>query len=134
MNKIIEKEMQVLWSDFENCDVEQKLAAFERLKAVCTEKDLPQLVELLNSDKNDFWVRELLSEPISDLGGSEYLPELFDALELNKIEGHDSDSFHHFLTEIAWAEPELCKNKLQELLAQAEFRHKELAEWLLTFC
>ena len=134
MNQVIEDEMKILWSDFEEYDVDQKLQAFERLKKSTTEEDLPRLVELLKSENNDFWVRELLSEPISDLGGTKYLPELFDALNLNEQEGHDNDGLNHFLTEIAWSDPEGCKEKFSSLLALPAFRHREAAEWLLTFC
>ncbi|MFV7666713.1 hypothetical protein [Shewanella sp. BJSY2023SW005] len=134
MNQVIEDEMEILWSDFEDYDVDQKLEAFERLKASVTEGDLPRLVELLKSERNDFWVRELLSDPISDLGGTKYLLELFDALELNEREGHDNDGFNHCLTEIAWSDPKGCKKELASLLAQPNFRHREVAEWLLTFC
>jgi len=134
MNQIIEREMEILWSDFKNYDVDQKLESFKRLKNSATLDDLPRLVELLTSDKNDFWVRELLSEPISDLGGTTYLLELFDALELNEQDGHDNDGFNHSLIEIAWSDPEGCQKKLNILLAEPNFRHREVAEWLLTFC
>jgi len=126
--------MEVLWSDFESFDVDEKLSAFSRLKDSATEADLPRLVEHLVSDRNDFWVRELLSEPICDLGGPRYLAELFEAHELNEREGHDNDGFNHFLTEIAWADSEGCRNKLTELMAKPNFRHKEIAQWLLDFC
>ena len=134
MNPVIEQEMKVLWSDFDVYDVDQKLASFERLKSAAKEEDLPRLIELLKSEKSDFWVRELLSEPICDLGGTKYLVDLFDALELNKQEGNDNDTFHHFLTEIAWSDPEGCRQSLMTLLKNPEFKHKETAEWLLLFC
>lgn len=134
MNKAITKELENLWSDFAENDVDEKLEAFGRLKAAATKEDLPQLLDALESGRSDFWVRELLSEPISDLGGSKYLPELFDALQKNYDEGHDNDGFNHFLTEIAWAEPEACKEKLAELLANEKFKHREAAMWLLEFC
>ena len=134
MNTAIDKELEILWSNFEESDVDAKLEAFERLKLAAKKEDLPQLLDALKSDRNDFWVRELLSEPISELGGSKYLPELFDALQKNYDEGHDNDGFNHFLTEIAWAEPESCKNKLTELLSNENFQHREAAEWLLEFC
>jgi hypothetical protein len=134
MNTAIVEELEILWSDFEENDVDTKLEAFERLKAIAKKEDLPQLLDALKSERNDFWVRELLSEPISDLGGSKYLPELFDALQKNYDEGHDNDGFNHFLTEIAWAEPEACKEKLEQLLANEDFQHREAAEWLLEFC
>ncbi len=134
MNRVISKELEVLWSDFDENDLDEKLAAFERLKAGSTKNDLSQLLVALKSDRNDFWIRELLSEPISEYGGSTCLPELFDALQMNYAEGHDNDGFNHFLTEIAWAEPEACRRKLLELLANENFVHREAAEWLLEFC
>ena len=134
MNQIIEQEMKVLWADFDVYDVDQKLASFERLKSAAKEEDLPRLIELLKSEKNDFWVRELLSEPICDLGGAKYLDDLFDALELNKQEGHDNDLFLHFLTEVAETDTEDCRQSLMNLLQIPEYKHKRMAEWLLTFC
>jgi len=134
MNIIIESGMQILWSDFNEFNVDEKIEAFERIRASTTEEDLPILVGLLKSEKNDFWVRELLAEIISDLGGSKYISELFDALKINESEGHDNDGFNHFLTEIARSDPQGCKASLVALLAQENFGHKETAEWLLTFC
>ena len=134
MNPIIEQEINVLWGDYDVYSVDQKLASFERLKDAAKEEDLPQLIELLKSDKNNFWTRELLAEPICYLGGTTYLVDLFDALELNKQEGHDNDSFLHFLTEIAASVPEGCRQSLMSLLQESNFRYKKVAEWLLTFC
>lgn len=131
MAQTFEEEMAVLWS--EN-DVDQQLEAFERLKSSAKYEDLPKLVELLKSEKNNFWSRELLAEPISDLGGSEYLEELLEAFELNRLEGHDNDGFCHFLTEIAWAEPNACKVKLTKLLSKPNFEYQKTAKWLLAFC
>ncbi|CAB5098358.1 hypothetical protein D3OALGA1CA_1262 [Olavius algarvensis associated proteobacterium Delta 3] len=134
MKKEIQEEIEILWSDFEDYDVDQKLEASDRINKCASKEDLPQLLNLLKSEKNNFWVRELLAEPICDLGGSEFLEELFDASLLNEQEGHDNDSFNHFLTEIADSEPEKCKAKLNQLLAQPNFKHKEKATWLLQFC
>ncbi len=134
MNQAIAKELEILWSEIGENNVDSKLRAFERLKTASTKKDLPQLVEALKSEKNDFWMRELLSDPISDLGGVDYLPELFDALQKNYDDGHDNDGFHHHLMEIAWSEPAKCKQILSGLLATEEFNHREIAQWLLEFC
>ncbi|HEY5757652.1 MAG TPA: hypothetical protein VIU34_17610 [Steroidobacter sp.] len=134
MNQDIQKELEILWSEFDENDVNEKLAAFKRLKAVSTRSDLPQLINAIESERNDFWTRELLSDPISDLGGVDYLPELFDALEKNQDEGHDNDGFCHHLTEIASADPAACKRKLQELISADGFGHKDTARWLLEFC
>jgi hypothetical protein len=134
MNEVIAKELEILWSDFDENDVEQKLEAFERLKNSACKDDLPQLIAALGTEKNDFWIRELLSEPISELGGSEYLPELFEALQKNYEEGHDNDGFCFFLTELAESKPKLCKEKLFELIDSPNFEYKNHAEWLLEFC
>jgi hypothetical protein len=134
MNPVIEKELEILWSDFNDYDVEEKLESFERLKNSATRDDLPQLVSVLESEKTDFWIRELLSEPILELGGSDYLPELFEALQKNYDDGHDNDSFCFFLTELAESKPELCKKKLLELINSPTFEHKDRAKWLLEFC
>ncbi len=134
MNEAIAKEFEFLWSDFDDYDVEQKLESFERLRNSATKDDLPQLISALKSEKNDFWIRELLSEPISKLGGSEYFPELFEALQKNYDEGHDNDGFCFFLTELANSEPELCKKNLLKLIDSPEFKFRNHAEWLLEFC
>lgn len=134
MNDIINREIEILWADDEKYSEEQKLAAFKRLKESASQKDLPQLLELLESKKNNFWTRELLSEPISQLGGPKYLPQLFKALSINEEEGHDNDGLRHFLTEMAELESEKCKAELKLLLSQPEFKYKKDAEWLLQFC
>lgn len=134
MNNIIHNEMEILWSSFDQYNLDEKLIAFERLKAAATKNNLPLLVEFLKSNRNDFWTRELLSEPISELGGIEYLSELFDALALNEHEGHDNDGFNHFLMELAWSDPSGCQTAINELLSKQGFKHREAAEWLLGFC
>jgi hypothetical protein len=134
MNPIIEKELGILWSDFKDYDVQEKLETFEKLKNSATREDLPRLISALKSEKNDFWIRELLSELISEIGGSEYLLELFEALQKNYNEGHDNDSFCFFLTELADSEPESCRKKLLELIDSPNFEYKNHAIWLLEFC
>jgi hypothetical protein len=62
-------------------DIDEQLDAFKRLKAMAKTNDLAQLIGAINSERNNFWTRELLSDPISDLGGLEYLTALFDALK-----------------------------------------------------
>ena len=50
-------------------DVDGVMKAFERLKSIATEADLPALVAAIQSPKNNFWTRELFAEPICHLGG-----------------------------------------------------------------
>lgn len=131
MNEVIQKEVEILWSG-EEYSIEQKLEAFERLKKAATEKDLPQLIQLLESDRNDFWTRELLCEPVITLGGSDYFPQLFDAYILNENDGHDNDTLNLLLTELAESDP----NKNKEILTRLSLdsKYKDLAEWLLDYC
>jgi len=126
--------MEIMWSSFEDYNVEQKLESFDELKSSLKKEDLPQLLEMLASNKNDFWVRELLSEPICALGTADCLPELFDALELNDSEGHDSNSFCLFLTELVEREPEKSKIKLNSLASKNNEKYKEYSDWLLEYC
>ena len=134
MNPIIDQQMEIVWSPFEESDLDQKLKAFEVLKKNATAEDLPQLLTLLESKRNGFWERELLSEPLCELGGTKYLPQLFEAADKNTKEGHDNDSFNHFLIEIAWSDSEGCDQALRALLRDSQFKYREHAEWLLTFC
>jgi HEAT repeat protein len=131
MSSPLQRELEILWSE---TDVDVVLEAHERLKAIATKEDLPILLGALKSEKNDFWTRELLAEPIAYLGGSDCLPDLFDAMERNYRDGHDNDSLAHFLTEIAGQEPAGCKAKLEGLMNSPDFPHRDYAKWLLEFC
>lgn len=115
-------------------DVDGVLEAFERLMSIATEADLPTLLAAIQSPENNFWTRELFAEPICELGGSEYLEPLFEAAQLGMDEGHDNDHFNACLIGIAEAEPKKCRMKLEELLARADFKHREAATWLFEFC
>jgi len=121
-------------ADDGDVDVEGVLEAFDRLKSIATESDLPALVAAIQSPRNSFWTRELLAEPICRLGGSSYLEPLLEAAQLGLDEGHDNDGFDSHLSEIAHAEPERCRTRLEELLARPDFKHHEAAKWLLEFC
>ena len=114
--------------------VEVVLQAHQRIKNIATKDDLPFLAEALRSERNDFWTRELLAEPIAYLGGSNYIPDLLIALDRNYKDGHDNDSLEHFLTEIALRDPEACKTKLDCLLNSTDFQYRDQAKWLLEYC
>jgi len=129
MNEIIERELQVI---FANADVEDTIAAFERLRAATKEEDIPRLVEALKSNKSDFWTRELLAQPICEIGGPEYLRPLLDVLAKGDAEGHDNDGFAHFLMEMAGTHPAEVRQRLEQLMLEDKYRKD--AEWLLEFC
>ena len=133
---MIAKEIEAIFAgqDIGDGNVDGVLEAFDRLMASVTKADLPQLVAAIQSPRNNFWTRELFAEPICQLGGSDYLELLFEAAQLGSDEGHDNDGFNTHLIEIASAEPKKCRAKLEELLARADFKHGEAANWLLEFC
>jgi hypothetical protein len=127
----LQPHLEILWSE---ADIDTVLEAQDRLIAIATKEDLPELVEALKSERNNFWTRELIAEPIAYLGGSDSLRELFNAKDKNHKDGHDSDSLNFFLTEIADAEPAACKAKLESLMESPDFPHRNYAKWLLEFC
>jgi hypothetical protein len=135
---MIEKEIEAIFAGQDvgdgEVDIDGVLEANGRLMSIATKADLPTLVAAIQSPRNNFWTRELFSEPICHLGGSDYLEILFEAAQLGRDEGHDNDGFDHHLTEIAYVEPEKCRAKLNELLARPDFEHREAATWLLEFC
>jgi hypothetical protein len=115
-------------------DVDGVLAAFEELTSIATQADLPVLIAALRSPRNNFWTRELFSEPICHLGGADYLESLLEAAQLNLDERHDNDGFHTHLIEMARKEPDKCRAKLEQLLARKDFRYPDYARWLLPAC
>ena len=134
---MLEEEIEAIFAGQDvdgDVDIDGVLTAFNRLNSKATKEDLPVLLAAIQSPRSNFWTRELLSEPICRLGGSEHLEVLFEAAQLGLDEGHDNDGFNSNLTEIADMEPQKCRVKLEELLAKEDFRYREAAEWLLEFC
>jgi hypothetical protein len=135
---MITKEIEAIFAGQEvedgDVDVDGVLAAFERLKSMATKADLPALVAAIQSPRNNFWTRDLLAEPICHLGGSDYLEQLLEAAQLGLDEGHDNDSFDANLRKLAYAEPEKCRYKLEELLARPNYKHRRAVERLLEKC
>ena len=97
MPSSLQSDLEILWTE---SNIDAVLEAQQRLIAIATNEDLPELVEALRSERNNFWTRELLAEPIACLGGPNVLRQLFDAKEKNYNDGHDNDSLNFFLTEI----------------------------------
>lgn len=134
MKELIQKELENLWNKSDDVDIDKQLEIFDGLKSIVTKDDLPQIVSALQSEKSDFWIRELLAEIICDLDGYEFLLELFVALEKNFKEGHDNDGFCFFLTELASSNSIECKKKLENFLFTPDFKYKDNAKWLIEFC
>jgi hypothetical protein len=115
-------------------DVDAQLRAFGQLKVSVTKNDLPLLLQTIKSETCGFWVRELLSEPIIDLGGAEALPELLAALQKNYEEGHDNDSFTAFLMDLAESDPVGAREQLVKMAKTASPSELKDINWLLEYC
>ena len=131
MSSSIAPYLETMWSE---TNVDTVLEAQRRLVSLVTREDLPELVDALKSDRNDFWTRELISEPVAYLGAVDSLPEPFEALEKNSSDGHDGDSLVHFLIEIAMMNPEACRARLEELKDPPDSVNTKFVDWLLEFC
>jgi hypothetical protein len=115
-------------------DVNAQLEAFKQLNAYVTDKDLPVLLAAIKSETSNFWVRELLSEPIINLAGSKAIPELMAALRKNFEEGHDNDGFQAYLADLAESDPKGVRAELEKLAEKANKAELEDINWLLEFC
>ena len=102
-------------------DVGAQLAAFDELKKCATLADLPTLIAEVKSETCGFWVRELLAEPICELGGPSVLLDLLLAYNLNLDEGHDNDSFSSTLDDLAFTDPEGCTREIDRILSAGAF-------------
>jgi hypothetical protein len=135
---MITKEIEAIFAGQDigdgDIDIDGVLKALDRLMDAATKADLPQLVTAIQSPRNSFWTRELFSCPICKLGGSDCLEILLEANQLNFDEGHDNDLFNTNLIEVASAEPNKCRDKIEQLLARSDFKYREAAIWLLEFC
>lgn len=134
MSAYVDEQLETMWRASDADAIDETLEAFARLKQASTKSDLHSLLNALKSERSNFWVRELLAEPIAELGGCACLPELLDALQRGDDDGHDNDGFCSHLVSLAHSDPAACRNALVSLLAKPGFRHKEAAEWLLEYC
>ena len=126
--------LTVMAQSFDESDVDAKLAAFEELKEQISGSDLSELLDAIGSVDINFWTRELLAEPIADLGGAAALPMLLAAYQQNFDAGHDNDGFSHTLTEVASLDPEGTRTVLADLSQADDENVRNHAGWLLDFC
>ena len=78
-------------SELSHPEVNTCARAAQRLHAEASTGDIPNLLELLQSD--DFFVREAAAWPLTELAGPKVLVELFLAYQRGFDEGHDNDGF-----------------------------------------
>ena len=113
-------------------DVDRAVAAGQRLQAMATAEDVPRLLALLKDDS--FFVREAAAWPLSDLGTTEALPQLLEALHRGFQEGHDNDGLSAALADLAELKPHEASLELKEILKAGPSHLREHAIWLLEFC
>jgi hypothetical protein len=62
---MIAKEIEAIFAGQDvgdgDVDVDGVLTAFDRLKSIATNADLPSLVAAIQSPRNNFWTRELFA-------------------------------------------------------------------------
>jgi hypothetical protein len=113
-------------------DVDTCVTAAARLHAEANVDDVPNLIELLQS--NDFFVREAAAWPLAELAGPKVLVELLVAYQRGFDEGYDNDGFTAALLEIPALYPNETEPSLTKIARTAEGPMRDHAEWLLEFC
>ncbi len=127
------EDMFVLHDIDGDVDIEGVLEAFYHLNSTATKSDLPILLRAIKSPRNNFWTRELLSEPIARLGEVSVLESLLNAFHINERDGHDNDGFSAHLSYLVALEPQTSYKELIRLKNDPNFKHEELCDWLLEY-
>ena len=126
--------LSIMSESFDKSDVDSKIAAFDELKHQVTKSDLPELTTAICSASIDFWTRELLAEPVAELGGAASLPVLLAAFQQNLNDGHDNDTFRSTLTDLTWTDSAACRSVLARLSQADDGDVRRHANWLMDFC
>jgi HEAT repeat protein len=113
-------------------DIDQAVAAAQRLHKTATAEDLPRLMTLLYDD--DFFVREAAAWPASELAGPSALQELLVAYQKGLDQGHDNDGFTAALIDLVETNRETSREVLRRLAEGGDEAMRENALWLLEFC
>ncbi|MCP3974118.1 MAG: hypothetical protein GY720_06465 [bacterium] len=114
--------------------MKRDLALFAEIRRAASRSDVPLLLETMQSDRANFWIREMLAEPACDLGGPKALPELLGAFAANTAEGHDNDSFSVHLIGLVEEEPAASAAVLSEIIEEGDADLRPIAGWLLEYC
>ena len=105
------------------------LAAYAEIREAASESDLPELLAALESSRGDFWSREMLAEPIADIGGLSVVERLLVAYRRNSEDGHDNDSLGTTLHELLTLE-ENAERELRRLVDAGSDISAEAQWWL----
>jgi HEAT repeat protein len=113
-------------------NVDGSIAAAEELHKSAVAEDLPRLMSMLADP--DFFVREAVAWPISELAGASALPALLAAYQRGLDDGHDNDGFSAALIELVAAHRAEAQAVLEHLAKSGGAEMRINAEWLLEFC
>ena len=113
-------------------DVTRAVGAAQRLQKFATREDVPRLVALLANDA--FFVREAAAWPLSDLGVTEALPQLLEAVYRGIQECHDNDGLNAALADLAEMNPSPARAALNGIVATGPEHLRAHALSLLEFC
>ena len=114
-------------------DIDAQMAVIRTIQEMTTSNDIPYLIKVLGAPDSDFWVREMLSEPIARIGGSPTLHALLEAFDPNPRDGHDNDSFEAVLIELLKREPSTSRLELLRI-KDVDPRLTILVDSLLEYC
>lgn len=127
------EDMFVLQDVDGEADIDGVLEAFYHLNDTVTEHDIPFLLKSIKSPRNNFWTRELLSEPIARLGGVITLEPLLRGCYANEKENGETDGFSAHLSYLVARKPQASYKELKRLKNDPDFEHNELCDWLLEY-
>lgn len=113
-------------------NLDAALAAATALHKNATIEDVPRIRELLRD--GDFFVCEAVGWPLSDLGATEAIPDLLEAMYRCEQQGHDNDGLAAAVADLAEAHPHATR-KMLDLLRSSDHCHlHQLVDWVMEFC
>ncbi|MFC4994836.1 hypothetical protein [Rubritalea tangerina] len=123
-----------LWKGRFGDSVDATLQVYEELNSIITKEHINLLRSFLDQDDIGFWMRELITATLLEIGGSEYIPLGLEMLHQNSLEGHDSDSLEQSLVGVAEEDKSSSKALLEHVLNGSSSHLHEDAQWLLEYC
>ena len=113
-------------------NIDRAADAAQSLQRTATREDVPRLLSLLADDS--FFVREAAAWPLSDLGVTEALPQLLEAIHRGVQDGHDNDGLSAAVADLAEMNRVPAEAEVNRILKNGPPHLREYALWLLEFC
>jgi len=126
-------EWKKLVSDFlDTTNLKVSLKAGRAISKRAKASHLPELYALLEKSDN-FYVREMVCEPIARLDGAKALPLLFKTLQRGEQDGHDNDGLVNTVMGVLESDKSACLSYVLELLRSEGAGERIDAAWALGF-